>query len=135
MVLTATITPFVPTFVHQSLRLNEGTAMIHRKVDRREIYLSTQTIKHSLSTYQDLDFLLPAVDTLNSPADIIPTCHGGIPGRQPLAPLAGRQRRLLRVTTRSRPEWLERLTISAKTHLDGCSATACIRQLPPEPPW
>jgi superfamily II DNA helicase RecQ len=40
MVLTATMTPFVRTFVHTSLRLNNGTAMIHRKVDRHEIYLS-----------------------------------------------------------------------------------------------
>jgi hypothetical protein len=37
------------------------------------VTLSTQTIKHSLSTYQDLDFLLPPVDILHSPADIIPT--------------------------------------------------------------
>jgi superfamily II DNA/RNA helicase len=73
MVLTATMTPYVRVFVHKSLRLNDGTAMIHRKVDRPEIYLATQTIQHGLSTFQDLDFLLPGIDTLNGPGDIIPT--------------------------------------------------------------
>ncbi|KAA8893177.1 P-loop containing nucleoside triphosphate hydrolase protein [Sphaerosporella brunnea] len=41
MVLTATMTPYVRAFVHKSLRLKDGSAMIHRKVDRPEIYLST----------------------------------------------------------------------------------------------
>jgi superfamily II DNA helicase RecQ len=70
MVMSATMTPYVRAYVHSSLRLPGHIPLIHRPIDRPEIYLSVKTIQHSLSTFQDLDFLLsPQID----PEDLIPT--------------------------------------------------------------
>jgi superfamily II DNA/RNA helicase len=57
LVLSATMTPYVRSYVHHSLRLPGSTPIIHRPVDRPEIYLCTRFAKHAMDSYRDLDFL------------------------------------------------------------------------------
>ncbi|KAA8893350.1 hypothetical protein FN846DRAFT_759029, partial [Sphaerosporella brunnea] len=59
MVMSATMTPYVRAYVYSSLHLPGHIHLIHRPIDRPKIYLSVKTIQHSLSTFQDLDFLIP----------------------------------------------------------------------------
>jgi superfamily II DNA/RNA helicase len=57
LVLSATMTPYVRSYVHHSLRLSGSTPIIHRPVDRPEIYICTRIAKHPVDTHKDLDFL------------------------------------------------------------------------------
>jgi superfamily II DNA/RNA helicase len=57
LVLSATMTPYVRSYVHNSLRLSGSCPIIHRPVDRPEIYICTRIVKHPVDTHKDLDFL------------------------------------------------------------------------------
>jgi superfamily II DNA/RNA helicase len=57
LVLSATMTPYVRSYVHHSLRLSGSCPIIHRPVDRPEIYICTRIAKHPVDTHKDLDFL------------------------------------------------------------------------------
>jgi superfamily II DNA/RNA helicase len=57
LVLSATMTPYVRSYVHHSLRLSGSTPIIHRPVDRPEIYLCTRIAQHPMDSHKDLDFL------------------------------------------------------------------------------
>jgi superfamily II DNA/RNA helicase len=70
MVMSATMTPYVRAYVHHSLRLPGSTPIIHRPVDRPEIYLCTRIAQHPLETRKDLDFLFQPEMTI---MDIVPT--------------------------------------------------------------
>ncbi|KAI5796531.1 P-loop containing nucleoside triphosphate hydrolase protein, partial [Geopyxis carbonaria] len=75
LALSATMTPYVRLYIHQCLRLSINTALLHRKVDRPNIYLSTRLIQHSLSSFQDLKFVLGTKQSglLSAPSQIAPT--------------------------------------------------------------
>jgi superfamily II DNA/RNA helicase len=57
LVLSATMTPYVRSYVHHSLRLSGSTPIIHRPVDRPEIYICTRFAQHPMDTHRDLEFL------------------------------------------------------------------------------
>jgi superfamily II DNA/RNA helicase len=57
LVLSATMTPYVRSYVHHSLRLSGSTPIIHRPVDRPEIYICTRIAQHPMDSHKDLDFL------------------------------------------------------------------------------
>jgi hypothetical protein len=72
MVLSATMTPYVMSYVHTSLRLPGSVALIHRKVDRPEIFLSRRFISQgNTSEHTDLHFLVP--EGTEHPDSIVPT--------------------------------------------------------------
>jgi superfamily II DNA/RNA helicase len=70
MVLSATMTPYVRSYVHNSLRLSGSTPIIHLPVDRPEIYLSTRIAQHPLDSHKDLQFLFQDGMLID---DIVPT--------------------------------------------------------------
>jgi hypothetical protein len=70
MVMSATMTPYVRQYVHTGLRLPGHVPLIHRSIDRPEMYLSVKTIQHPVATFKDLDFLLPSSV---SQQELIPT--------------------------------------------------------------
>jgi superfamily II DNA/RNA helicase len=57
LVLSATMTPYVRSYVHHSLRLSGSTPIIHRPVDRPEIYICTRIAQYPMDSHKDLDFL------------------------------------------------------------------------------
>lgn len=71
LVLSASMTPYVRKYVHTSLRLPGEVPLIHRSIDRPEIYLARRIIQHPVDTHKDLFFLIPS--SARSPDDLIPT--------------------------------------------------------------
>lgn len=70
MTLSATSPPHVRKRVHYTLGMAQPATLIERLVDRPNIYLSVEYIRSTLTSYLDLNYLIPKSNKCESPADI-----------------------------------------------------------------
>ena len=68
MTLSATSLPHVRKRVNYTLGMARPTTLIERSVDRANIFLSVEYVRGTLTSYQDLNYLIPK--KCESPADI-----------------------------------------------------------------
>ena len=70
MTLSATSPPHVRKRVNYTLGMARPTTLIERSVDRPNIYLSVEYMRSTLTTFLDLNYLIPEANTCQSPIDI-----------------------------------------------------------------
>jgi superfamily II DNA/RNA helicase len=58
MALSATMTPYVRRFVHETLSMMRPTRLIHRAINRPNIFLTVAPITKGVMSFQNLDFLV-----------------------------------------------------------------------------
>jgi len=58
LAVSATMTPYVRRFIHQSLAMNNAARFIHCPIDRPNIYLAAIPITKGVNSRQDLDFVV-----------------------------------------------------------------------------
>ena len=70
MTLSATSPPHVRKRVNYTLGMAQPATLIERSVDRPNIYLSVEYVRSTLTSYLDLNYLIPKSNKCESPADI-----------------------------------------------------------------
>lgn len=70
MTLSATSPPHVRKRVNYTLGMAQPTTLIERSVDRPNIYLSVEYVRSTLTSYLDLNYLIPKANKCERPADI-----------------------------------------------------------------
>ena len=70
MTLSATSPPHVRKRVNYTLGMAQPSTLIERSIDRPNIYLSVEYVRSSLTSYLDLNYLIPKSNQCASPADI-----------------------------------------------------------------
>lgn len=70
LTLSATAPPHVRKRVNYTLGMARPTTLIERSVDRPNIYLSVEYVRSTLTSFLDLNYLIPKAHKCESPTDI-----------------------------------------------------------------